>query len=565
MKFKKVLLLVAFGLLLSIFMVACSESEGGNDTSSEGSEGEEEETAAKDGKEVKQVLNLLESDVIPSMDPQLSTDAVAAIYIGNTMEGLYRKKDGKMTPGIATDHKVSEDGLTWTFTLREDAKWANGDPVTAHDFVFAWQRAVNPDVGSAYGPYMMGGVVKNATKVNEGELPVEELGVKAEGDYTFVVTLEKPTPYFLELAAFSTFYPVNQKFVEKHGEKYATSAETLLSNGPFKLENWNSTSTSWTMAKNPDYWDAESVSLEKINFDVVKDPQVGVDLYQKGEVDRAGLSAEIVDKYTSHENFKVTPEASIFWLKFNQKTTEALANVNIRKAISKSFDKKALVEEVLNDGSTVATGFVPKEFSSHPESGEDLREINGDLVTFDPEKAKELWEKGLEEIGKEKVTLEFLGGDGATTKVMNEYLANQMETNLPGLTIELKQVPFEQKLELDTNMEYEIEFYGWLPDYQDANTWLNLWVTDGANNKMGYSNPKYDKLIENANNKYLQDPVKRFEAFLEAGKTLAEDAAVAPIYQSSRAQLISPKIQGVVLNATSPQYDYKWASVAPEE
>ncbi|WP_430790706.1 peptide ABC transporter substrate-binding protein [Virgibacillus flavescens] len=563
MKLTKISLLLALGLLLSIFMVACSGDEGGDETGSEGSEGED--TAAEEGGEVKQVLNLIEGDVIPSMDPQLSTDALAAVYIADTMEGLYRKKDGEMTPGIATDHKVSEDGLTWTFTLREDAKWANGDPVTAHDFVYAWQRGVDPDVGSAYGPYMMGGVVKNATKVNEGELPVEDLGVKADGDYTFVVNLEKPTPYFLELAAFSTFFPVNKKFAEEHGDKFSTSSETLLSNGPFKLENWKSTSQEWSMVKNPDYWDAESVTLEEINFDVVKDPQVGVDLYEKGQVDRAGLSADIVDQYASHDDFKVTPESSLFWLKFNQTTSDALANVNIRKAISKSFNKEALVDEVLNDGSVAATGFIPEEFAAHPETEKDFREINGDLVTFDAEEAKELWEKGLEEIGKSKVTIEFLGQDGSTSKLMNEYLASQMEENLPGLTVELKQVPFEQKLELDSTMDYQIQFSGWLPDYQDPNTWLNLWVTDGGNNKMGYSNPEYDKLIKDANEKYIKDPVKRFEAFLAASKVLAEDAAIAPIYQSSRAQLISPKIQGVVLNATSPEYDYKWASVAPAE
>ncbi|WP_404456124.1 peptide ABC transporter substrate-binding protein [Virgibacillus necropolis] len=560
MKLSKLTLLLVLGLLLSIFLAACSSDDGSSTKSSN------EDSDEKTGEDVEQVLHLLESDTIPTMDLTLSTDALSAIYIGNTMEGLYRLgKNVEVTPGIAKDHKVSEDGTVWTFNLREDAKWSNGDPVTAHDFVYAWRRAVDPEVGSEYGPYMMGGVVKNATAISKGDMPIEKLGVKADGDYTFVVTLEKPTPYFESLTAFSTFFPLNQKFVEKQGDKYATSSDTLLSNGPFLLTDWKSTSTNWNLKKNPDYWDAEAVQLEKMTFDVVKDPQVGVDLYEKGKVDRAGVSSDLVDKYASDDDYTTTLEPTLFWLKLNQTTSDALANVNIRKAISKSINKQALVDEILNDGSVVANGYIPKNFSKHPETGEDFREINGDLVTFDPEKAKELWEKGLEEIGKEKVELEFLGGDGETTKLMNEFIANQMETNLPGLKITLKEVPFEQKLELDSNMDYDIQYNGWLPDFLDPYTFLNLWLTDGQNNKMGYSNPKYDKLIQSTVNELALKPVKRFEAFLEAEKILAEDAVVVPLYQRARAQLISPKIQGVIRNPMGSSYDYKWASVGASE
>ncbi|ASN03969.1 peptide ABC transporter substrate-binding protein [Virgibacillus necropolis] len=565
MKLSKFSLLLALGILLSIFMVACSSGDDGGSTSSDSGSDSGGETA-EGSEDVKQVLNLLESDTIPTMDVSMATDELAFIYLGNTMEGLYRlDKDSKMVPGIAKDHTVSEDGLTWTFNLREDAKWSNGAPVTAHDFVYAWQRAVDPATGSEYGPYMMGGVIKNATAVNLGEVPVEELGVKADGDYTLVVTLEKPTPYFESLTAFGTYFPLNEKFVEEQGDNYATSSETLLSNGPFTMENWKSTSTSWTLAKNPEYWDAETVKLEEITFDVVKDAQTRVDLYEKGEADRATISSDLVDKYASHEDFTITPEASLFYLKLNQTKSEALANVNIRKAISMAINKQAMVDEVLNDGSVVSNGFVPTDFSFHPETNEDFREINGDLVTYDVEKAQELWKKGLEEIGKEKVELGFLGSDKTQSKITNEFLANQLESNLPGLEITLQQVPFEQRLELDTSENYDIQYAGWGPDFLDPYTWLNLWLTDGGNNHMGYSNEKYDELVQSTVNELALEPVKRYEAFLEAEKILAEDAAVAPLYQSARAQLISPKIQGVVKNVMGATYDYKWASVAATE
>lgn len=550
MKFSKFTLLLALALMLSIFMVACSSDD-------EGSESNGNETNSK------QVMNLTNGDTIPSMDSSLAADEYGFQFLGSTTDGLYRLgKDAKVVDGIATEHKVSEDALTWTFTLREDADWSNGDPVTAHDFVYAWRRAINSDTGSEYGPYMMNGVIKNATAINNDEMPVEELGVKAEDEYTLVVTLEKPVPYFESLTTFGTFLPLNQEFVESKGDEYGTSSDTLLSNGPFKLTEWKSTSTSWNLVKNEDYWDAETVSLDEITFNVVKDPQVAVDLYEKGEVDRAGLSADLVDRYTSHDDYTITPEASVFYLKFNQTTSEALANENIRKAISRAFNKQALVDEILNNGSIVATGLIPKNFVSRPESGEDFREVNGDLVTYDPEKAKELWEKGLEEIGKDTVDLEFLAGDGETSKNMNVYIANQLSTNLEGLHVTLKQVPFKQRLTLSENMDYQMQFYGWGPDYLDPYTFLNMYITDSQYNKMGYSNSEYDELMKKSATDFVLDPVKRYDAFLEAEEILFEDAAIAPIYQSARAQLINSNVEGIISNPFGPTYEYKWASIS---
>lgn len=281
MKSAKLSLLVALGLLLSVFLVACSSSEG--DSKKPSNESSEKSAEQSDG-EVKQVLNLINGDTIPTMDSALASDIFSMQFLSSSMEGLYRfGEDSELKPGIAKDHKISEDGLTWTFTLRENAKWSNGDPVTAHDFVYAWRRVINPETGSEYGPYMMGDVVKNATAINKGEIPVEKLGVEAKGDYTLVVHLQTPIPYFKSLTTFGTFLPLNQEFVEKQGDKYGTSTETLLFNGPFQLKNWESTASSWKLVKNPDYWDVETVSLKKLTYDVVKDPQTAVDLYEKGK------------------------------------------------------------------------------------------------------------------------------------------------------------------------------------------------------------------------------------------------------------------------------------------
>jgi oligopeptide transport system substrate-binding protein len=554
---KKLTSLLALVLVLSMFLAACSGDKETTDDS--------KEPADKPEEKVEQVLNFINGDTIPSMDPSMATDEYGFQFLGATMEGLYRlDENAKVSPGIATKHEVSKDGKTWTFTLREDAKWSNGDPVTANDFVYAWQRAVNPDTGSEYGPYMMGGVIKNATAVNKGEVPVDQLGVKADGDYTLVVELENPTPYFESLTTFGTFLPLNQKFVEEKGDTFATSADTLVSNGPFKFSTWESTSEKWELVKNETYWDAKTVKLEKMTYVVVKDPQVAVDLYEEGTVDRAGLSSDLVDQYSSHDDYTVFPETSVFYLKMNQTKNPALANVNIRKAISRAFDKQALVDEILNNGSLVANGLVPADFVPTPD-GKDFRKVSGDLVKYDVAEAKKFWEKGLEELGTDTVEIGFLGGDTETSKVMNEYLANQLQTNLPGLKITLQQVPFEQRLDLDTNMDYDIQFAGWGPDFLDPYTFMNLWLTDGGNNKMGYSNPEYDKLVQDTATTLATDAEARFDNFLKAEKLLFEDAAVAPVYQRATAQLVSPKVQGVFTNPFGATYEYKWASAGAVE
>ncbi|WP_031539422.1 peptide ABC transporter substrate-binding protein [Bacillus sp. MB2021] len=553
---RKLTWLLSLTLILSVFLAACS---GGDDNASEGTDGSSEEN-------VEQVLNLINGDAIPSMDPSMATDQYGFQFLGATMEGLNRLGEGgEVTPGIAESHEVSEDGLTWTFKLREDAKWENGDPVTANDFVYAWQRAVNPDTGSEYGPYMMGGVIKNAAEISQGDMPVEDLGVKADGDYTLVVELANPTPYFESLTTFGTFLPLNQKFVEEKGDAFATSSENLLANGPFKLENWESTSQKWNLAKNDTYWDADTVKLETINYVVVKEAQTAVDLYEKGEVDRTGLSSDLVDQYSSDEDYTVKAGNSVFYLKINQTRNEALANKNIRAAISRAFDKQALVDTILNNGSLAANGLVPADFTPMPDGSGDFREVSGDLVTYDTAAAKEFWEKGLEELGTDSVEIEFLGGDTDVSKTMNEYLANQLQTNLPGLKVTLKQVPFEQRLDLDTNQDYDLQLAGWGPDYLDPYTFLSLWITDGGNNKMGYSNAEYDKLLEETTTTLATDNEARYQNFLEAEKILFEDAAIAPVYQSAGAFLSSPKIHGLIENPFGPDYEYKWVSIGAEE
>lgn len=531
--------------------------------------GEDEQVATNEsddttGEEQEQVLNLTRKSQIPTMDSSMATDEASFQFLGLSMEGLYRLgEDAEVKEGIAIDHEESDDGMQWTFNLRDDAKWSNGDPVTADDFVYAWKRAVDPETGSEYGPYMMNGVIKNAEDISKGDKDVDELGVTAEDDYTLVVDLEKPVPYFESLMTFGTFLPLNEDFIKEQGDDYAQTSDTLLYNGPFKLDEWESTSDSWIVVKNEDYWDADTVELEKLTYEVVKDVSTSVDLFETGKIDRTELNSDFVDQFASSEEYATRSKPVTYYLKLNQTRNEALENENIRAAISRAFDKQALADEILNDGSLAINGLIPEDFAPLPDGDGDIREANGDLVKYNVDEAKEYWEKGLEELGEDSIEVEFLGSDSDTSKIMNEYLVNQLESNLDGLDVTLKEVPGEQALDLANNMDYDIQLSAWGPDYLDPYSFMSLWITDGENNLMGYSNDKYDELMEEAQNE-LAKPGKeqeRYDNFIEAEKILFEDAAIAPVYQEFVAMLVDPKMEGVITNPIGPTYEYKWAKV----
>ncbi|MFC7319878.1 peptide ABC transporter substrate-binding protein [Halobacillus campisalis] len=546
-----------FVLMLSLFLAACS----GDDSASDESDGADGEGDGSDSSAEQEITVTAKSE-ISSMDPSLITDTVGFQWAGETLEGLYRlDEEGNLSPGIAEDSSVSEDGMTWTFNLREDAEWSNGDPVTADDFVYAWQRAVNPDTGSEYGPYFLGGIIENAQAIADGEAELDELGATAVDDHTLEVNLEQPVPYFESMTVFVTFMPLNESFVEEHGDKFGTEAEYTLSNGPFEMTSWDH-SEGWTVEKNDTYWDADTVQLDAVNAQVIKEISTGVNLYESGELDQTELNAEFVDEYSTTEDFNVAEKPYLYFFKFNQEANEALANVDARKAISMAIDRQGLVDVILNDGSVAAEGYVPSNFVNMPDSDEDFRDAQGPLVEHNVEKAQEHWNAALEELGTDSVEIELLGDDTGTSSNVLAYYKNQLQENLEGLTINVLEVPFNERVERDQNSEFEIEAATWGPDYVDPNTYLNMYLEGGQNNNMNYVNEEYDALIEQANGEYAQDPDQRFEAFLEAERILLEeDAAVAPMYQDSKAQLFRPSIKGVFTTATGPELEFKWAYV----
>ncbi|WP_028399627.1 peptide ABC transporter substrate-binding protein [Ectobacillus panaciterrae] len=548
MKNKRVMLLsMLLPSVLSISMLSgCAGNKGEN----------KQNTASSKKKE--QVLNLIETDEIPTMDTTKATDAIAFRIMVNTMEGLYRlDKSNKPIPGIAESYTASADKKTYTFKLR-DANWSNGDPVTAKDFVYAWRRLVDPKVGAEYAYIMY--YVKNAQKINEGKAALDSLGVKASGDKTLVVELESPLPEstLIALTTFPSYFPLNEKFVNAQAGKFGLEAANTLSNGPFTLSDWKH-NASFQFAKNDTYWDAKTVKLKKINFNIVKDVSTAVNLYEGGQIDQVSLSSEFVDKYKSSSNFKTEPEATIFYLRMNL-NNPILKNINARKAIDLAIDKKSLTSVILNNGSKPAYFFVPKDFVKSPD-GKDFRALNGDFNKTDTKAAKDLWTKAKQELGQQQVTLELLNYDTETAKKTGEYLKEQMEKNLEGLTVNIKQQPFKQKLELVRKKEFELSLDGWGADYLDAVSYLDIFVSNSPNNSSSYSNPEYDKLISAVKSSLATDEKARFDALLKAEKLLFKDAAISPLYQRGRAIITKPYVKDVYYHQIGGDYSYKWAYI----
>lgn len=550
MELKKWLKTVAILGLSGAVLAACGNSnEGGSET------GDEEV-----------VLNWTETQEIPTMDTTMVTDTVGFTVMNNVNEGLYRQgPDGEYELGMAAEEPtISEDGLTYTYKIREDAVWSNGEPVTANDFVYAWQRLVNPDQAAPYS-YLIDGIVANASEIMRGEMEPSELGVSAVDDKTFEVSLVREIPYLKGLLTMAPLYPLNQAFVEEQGDSYATNSDTVLYNGPFTLDGWDGTNLTWAYQKNDQYWDADTVQVDTVNWQVLKETSTALNLFDSGAIDYTSVTGEYIANRVGDPNLQSQSESSVFYLKMNQERNgEAtpLANENIRKGISQAFDKQAFVDGVLQDGSVPADYLVPTGLATDPETDEDFRDQNGALLSYDLEQAQADFALGLEELGEESITLEILSDDSEGGKRDAEYLQGQLTTNLEGLNVEIVTVPFKNRIQADSNQDYDLQMSGWGADYADPINYLELFITDGGNNNSGYSNPEYDALIEASTQ--TEDEKERWDMLLEAEKILLDDAAIAPIYQRSKAYLENPAAEGVVRHLVGAESSFKWATRAAE-
>ncbi|MFD6509762.1 peptide ABC transporter substrate-binding protein [Bacillus sp. NPDC060175] len=539
MKRKKSHLMV-MALVTSLFLTACNNKANKSDTEAQ-----------------KQVLNVTVSEEIPSLDTAKTMDGTSAHVMQNIFEGLYVLNDqDDPIPAVAKSFTRSEDGKKYTFDLRKDAKWSNGDNVTANDFMYAWKRAVNPQTASQYA-YMLF-YVKNAKEINKGTMSLDELGVKVINDYKLEVELEQPIPYFLQLLALPIYLPQHESFLKEQGNKYGLEPSNLIYNGPFVLEKWKH-EQEFQLKKNATYWNQKKVKLDEINFHIVKDTMTAVNLYEAGDLDRVPINSQVVDKYKGNKELHMSSDPGIAMLRFNEKNN-ALANKKVRQSISLALNKDDFVAHFINNGAKPASGLVPAGHITE-ETGKDFRKENGDLSPYDLQNAKKVWGEAKKELGVEQVKLEFLTFEQDNAKLMAEYIKGDLEKHLQGLTIQIKQQPFKQKLQLEQTGDYDISMANWGPDYKDPISYLELFTTGNPNNKMNYSNLHYDELIKKAKSDLVLDQKKRWETLQEAERILLEDAAVAPLYHIGSAYVQKDYVKGIEKHQFGGVYTYKNAYI----
>lgn len=509
-------------------------------------------------------FNLVVSQEMPTADLSVATDTISFTALNNVYEGIYRlDKDNKPQPAGASEKvKVSDDGKTYTVKLREDAKWSNGDPVTAKDYVYGWQRTVKPETASEYA-YLFESV-ENAADITAGKKSPDELGIKAVGDYELEITLTKATPYFDYLLAFPSFFPQNQKVVEANGKDYASKSDKAVYNGPFTLEGFDGpgTDTEWEYKKNDNYWDKDEVKLSSIKVNVVKESSTALNLFKDGEADDIILSGELAQQNANESTYQSFKEARTSYLEFNQREDNSpFKNENLRKAISYAINRKSLVNQVLGDGSVVSTGLVPSGMSKNPETDEDFAKEAGDLAPYDKKKAKEYWEKAKKELNIDSLSFELMASDTDSSKKVIEYMQSALEEALPGVTVKPTPVPFSVRLDRSNAGDFDVLLGGWGADYADPSSFTDLFVTGNSYNRGRWSNEDYDTAVEDSANKDASDENARWKDLQEANKIISDESGVAPLYQLSEAHLINEKVKGIVHHPAGASWDYKWTYV----
>lgn len=500
---------------------------------------------------------------VSTVDPALSQDTVSNEVINQVMEGLYRlDPKGKPIPAIAKkEATISEDGLTYTFNLKDNVKWSDGSLVTAADFVYAWQRVANPATGSNYANLMY--FLKNGETINLHNGDIDSLGVEALDDTTLEVTLETPTPYFISLITGTTFFPVKEAFAKKQGDKFATNSDTLLYNGPFILTDWDGTSSQWTYQKNKDYWDADSVKLDIITNQVIKEIHTGFNLYQNQELDKINLTGEFAKQNAENSEFVSTLAARSTYLEINHATNPALKNHQLREALALVINGEQVADNIIQDGSQAIHGLVTTQLMENPTTGVDFREDAGDYLTYDTKKATSLWQAAKKELKIDHLELELVMDDDDTTKKVAEALQAEIEENLTGIKLTLKRVPKKMRVELGDAGKFDLLLSGWGADKLDATAFLDLFTTDSSFNSGSFSNLDYDKLVAHVHSEWNNDPQKRYEGMIAAEKILMDEVGIIPLYQKSNASLINPKVKGLVTYPVG-SVNYKYVTIEKE-
>lgn len=480
-----------------------------------------------------------------------STYAIEFSLFKHMYENLVTLDDDDNTvPGAAESWDYDEDTLTYTFHLRKDGVWTNGDPVTAKDFEFAWSQALNPDVASDYAYFLY--FIKNAEKYFNGEVTWDEVGVKVVDDYTLEVTLEQPTPYALFLFSFGTLAPINQRFYEAVGaDLYSTEAQYFCTNGPFALTEW-SHNDKIVMQKNDAWHGAADVEVEEIDWKIITDANAALSSFLAGDLDMVGLgTGELIKQATAAgATIQSYTDGTAFYIYFNN-NDQYLSNVNLRRALFNAIDEQKEIDTIWQNDNEPMTSFTAPGVSAT--DGTSFAGKVGELYapSRDQEKAKEYLATALSELG---CTVDDLSahlsidcGDSATSIAEASFYQEQWRQVL-GIEVTVNSMITKQGSQNRKTGNYVMSVTGWSPDYNDPNTFLDLWVTDGGNNQTGFSNERYDELIDLASKE--TDLEKRESYFIECEQIIADQLPIGPAFWRAPSYACSDKIKGGMHRST---------------
>lgn len=547
-KWKK---LLAVGLVIAMTVmnfVACGNGNESNNgtTGTSATTGTSGTTGASGTKEAGKSMTVVVTSALTSIDPLHSGSSITGNATALVYAGLYTlDADGKAVLDLAESVEKSEDLLTWTFKLK-DAKWSNGDPVTAYDYEYAWKRIVNIENydGSDLSSYPINAGIKNAEAIAAGELPYTELGCHAKDDKTFVVEFDSVVTFAEQVLALPTFYPVQQAFVEKCGDMFGLGKEYILSNGPFVIENYELGNTYWSYTRNHDFagYQTGNSNLETLEFQLIQDSQQAMLAYTSGDLDVVDITGEQVELYSAEKGFHQIATARTTYMAVN---CDKITNENLRQALAHSIDKEALCTSVLKDGSRPAYSIVPTGLSVD-ENGKDFTEGSGTYQETDKKLAAEYWDKAKKEMGVDTYTMEFLITSDEAAYTVGAYIQDQIQSALEGVTVELKTVPFKSKMDYVMSGDFDFCIIAWGGDYPDPLTFLNCYITGYPINVSKWSNPEYDAIINDVlAGTYDGSVTERFNALHKAEKIFMEDASVTVLYQNMECKMINPKISGI--------------------
>ena len=543
---KKFLSVLATMLVGAMTMTGCGG--GSQTTSSTDNTGDKEVAQTETGDETsdasgKKIARIVSGSEPGSLHPALSQGTHESIILDHVFEGLMkRNENSEIVPGMAESYEVSEDGKTYTFKIREDAKWSNGDPVTAKDFEVAWKYALNPEAASQYAfqlYYLEGG-----QEYNEGTGSEDAVGVKAIDDKTLEVKLKNPVPYFLELCAFYTYYPVNSAAQEASGADWSKDGSTFVSNGPFVVTEWDHDSEV-DLIKNENYYNKDAVKLDGIEFKLMDDLNTMWQMYENCELDiDYDMPTDVIGQLRQENSPELTiaPELATYFYRFNT-TEKPFNNVKVRKALNMAIDRQLIIDEVAQGGQTPAFATVPTGIADA--DGKEFRANGGNYFEENVDEAKKLLEEGLAEEGMTTADFTFtiLYNTSEGHKRIAEAIQQMWKDNL-GIDVALENTEFQVKTEREHALDFQVSRGGWIGDYVDPNTFLDMFTSWSTQNDTGWTSDEFDTLITNAASEL--DPAKRMEELHKAEDVFMGDYVTMPIYFYTRPYACKPYLTGVV-------------------